>query len=177
MKILSLPSVKQYLQRLMETFCTVILNLWVWGVKFKHSNCGQNFSSKMRSQVTDPGSQRMCRWEKFGQHNKVFGQPHLSLPNHWFWKGFLSGRMGQFKRPVQYSHPGRWCNHGLNGSNLGFWVRWEQCFLLLGKGYFQVSSQLCSFSYKRNVTLLGNCKSIRKYGRLKTPIKLETKSL
>lgn len=161
----------------METFCTVILNLWVWGVKFKPSNCGQNFSSKMRSQVTDPGSQRMCRWEKFGQHNKVFGQPHISLPNHWFWKGFLSGRMGQFKRPVQYSHPGRWCNHGLNGSNLGFWVRWEQCFLLLGKGYFQVSSQLCSFSNKRNVTLLGNCESIRKYGRLKTPIKLATKSL
>lgn len=71
------------------------------------------------------------------------------------------------------SHPERWCNHRLEGSKLGFWVRWEQCFLLLGKGYIRVLSQFAHlFLYERNPTLRGNCDSIRQSGRLKTSVKL-----
>lgn len=160
----------------METFCTVIFNLWVWGVKFKHSNNERNFSSKMKSWVTDPGSQRMCRWEKSDSTTRLQG----NVDNHTsFYPTADSGRMfsqggwATLSAPRMKFPSRKGCNHRLEGSKLGFWVRWEPCFLLLGKGYIWVLSQFAHlFLYERNPTLRGNCDSIRQSGRLKTSVKL-----
>lgn len=70
-----------------------------------------------------------------------------------------------------YSYPERWCNHRLEGSKLGFWVKWEQCFLLLGKRYFRVLSQVCSFIFIQKKSNAAWELWFYQSGRLKTSVK------
>lgn len=99
---MSLPSVTWSLWWLMETLYTVIFNLWVWEVKFKHTSNRRNLSSKTRSWVSGSKSQRMCEWKRFGEHNKwqknVDSHPSV-YPQALILIGLL-GRMSQIANSI-----------------------------------------------------------------------------
>lgn len=141
----------------METFCTVIFTPSVWGVECKHSNKGQNFSSKMRYWVTDPASQTGCRWETSDSTTGFQGNVDnrtSTYPD----ADFLPRRMGYLVNSLHdHSAPEDEASIDWRAPNKGFEASgW--CILLLGKGDFEGLSQVHSVIFiqksLRNTQLL-----------------------
>lgn len=133
----------------METFCIVIFNLWVWGLKFKHSNNGQNFSSKMSLWVTGPGSQRTCRWEKSDSTARLQRKRDshaFSYPTSGSGGTFSRGGWATFVNSLHnISTPERWATTDRTAPNWSFQIGGSDAFFCWER-YFQVASRVCSIT-------------------------------
>lgn len=137
----------------MEMFCTVILNLWVWGVKFK-------YSSKISHQSWDPNGSRFPENEQMAeiqiaQQGIQTTTPHLTrslilerLPLREDNKEdcIIFSPYRTMQQPRDWMAP-NW-GFAFGGNNIFF------CWKRDTVRYHHKFSQ--SFSYKRSITLLGN---------------------
>lgn len=118
----------------METLCMVIFNLQIWGVTCRHSHNGQNFSSEMRSWVSDPVSQ--CANERNLTTQQGYSRLWASRPhshNRWVWCDFLGG-WATWSSPCTIFLPQKMMPSSIGGLQIGVLCQVGMMFSSARKG-------------------------------------------